>query len=986
MAEGHPQDTVRNTAYVALLVLSALVALLLRTWRLADVPLGVDYDEAGNYILAGEIASGQSTPVFIRAYAGREAVFYWLAAASMRLLGHELFAFRLAAALCGTGTVLLTYPLAREMFHDVPSLERRWVPLLSTALIAVSYSHIHVSRYGFRVNAMPLFIAAAMTLLWRGLRRGSWIELALAGVLCGLAGNTYLAVRAFPLVLLLFAGWVILTWEPVRAPSDSPATSGAEPRVGRWQRVVQLAVFGLAALVALAPLGVFFVRNPAYFGIRMGQASVFDPAIHGGDLWGTLWDVTVKALGMFTVRGDADPIYNIPGKPLYGPLLGIVFYVGLAACAYSAVRAATHRQRTPYLLILVWLPVMLIPNILGARGVPHALRSMGLVPVVYYVPALGLAAGLRGVEWLVNRARDRATARAVASWSGVLIAAAVLIAGGLQTSAQYFGQWAHSAGAYYNGSASLRRAAEYLGEQNPDEMALWVSNSTYRHTTYAATCANYAQLRWFSGPTLVLPLGTDRPVLYVFDFTNRLDPVLARYLPEDTLLHRDLGPDGRAGFEAYLVPPERLPDPEPQVPVRTNLGNTIEFLGYDVNSPGVSGDALDVTFYWRALRDGDREDYAFFAHLVDDLGFRWGEQTFFDYPSIQWHEGDVMLYHVRIPIEHGAPPGEYELHLGVFSSSLNARLPVLDEGGQMAGTAVRVVPVDVARAPSTPDELPPIGRPQEVQFGEALRLLGADRDRGDLRPGETLALTLYWLATGALDDVSQVSIWLESASGQAIPLWQGDPAHGTYPFVQWRPPEYVRDRYALRLPTDVPAGDYDLRLSVLRPDGTPLPTIGGADAASLYTVHVHATNRLWEPPPGIRPVGARLGDVVELVGYVLEQEDAVPGETIGLTLVWRAVREMDTAYTVFTHLLDEGGQVRGQKDNPPVGGRYSTRLWVPGEVVVDEYQIPIDTGAPPGTYAIEVGMYDPVDVERLPVLDPSGSTGDRVLLGPIRVR
>ena len=59
----------------------------LRTYRLDAVPEGVDYDEAGNFILAGEIARGESFPIFIRAYAGREALFYWLAGASMRLLG-----------------------------------------------------------------------------------------------------------------------------------------------------------------------------------------------------------------------------------------------------------------------------------------------------------------------------------------------------------------------------------------------------------------------------------------------------------------------------------------------------------------------------------------------------------------------------------------------------------------------------------------------------------------------------------------------------------------------------------------------------------------------------------------------------------------------------------------------------------------------------------------------------------------------------------
>jgi hypothetical protein len=34
---------------------------------------------------------------------------------------------------------------------------------------------------------------------------------------------------------------------------------------------------------------------------------------------------------------------------------------------------------------------------------------------------------------------------------------------------------------------------------------------------------------------------------------------------------------------------------------------------------------------------------------------------------------------------------------------------------------------------------------------------------------------------------------------------------------------------------------------------------------------------------------------------------------------------------------------------------------------------------------IEVGLYDPATLARLPVLDPAGATGDRVLLGDIRL-
>ena len=67
------------------------------------------------------------------------------------------------------------------------------------------------------------------------------------------------------------------------------------------------------------------------------------------------------------------------------------------------------------------------------------------------------------------------------------------------------------------------------------------------------------------------------------------------------------------------------------------------------------------------------------------------------------------------------------------------------------------------------------------------------------------------------------------------------------------------------------------------------------------------------------------------------------------------------------------------------GGRHPTTTWVPGEVVVDAYEIPIRADAPPGAHVIEVGMYDPGTLQRLSVLDPTGAVGDRILLGDVQV-
>ncbi len=951
-----------------LLLLILLTALGLRTYRLDQVPGGVDYDESGNFILAQEIADGKSFPIFVRAYAGREGVFYWLAALSMRLLGHTLFAFRLTSALCGVGAIVLAFGLARDMFADEPLWVRRGTPLLAAVLMAVSYWLVHVNRYGFRANTMPLLMTAAMWGLWRGLRRSSWPALIGGGLLCGLSANTYLAVRAWPLVLAGFAAWTVL------------ADRSAEQ--GRWLRLRQWVCFGLCALITLAPLAWFFWQNPEFFSVRMSQASIFDPEIHGGDLRGTLERVTLKMLGVFTVCGDEDPIYNLPGKPIFGPLIGLFFYggllIGLARMGALIIRRRPLAGLTPYVLIGLWLPIMMLPNILGARGVPHSLRSLGMLPMVFYLPALGLTWSL---EWLASRWRFWRVRQMAVACAVLLM---ILAVGAAQTARLFFGVWAVSEGAYYRGSASLRRAAEYLGQWNPAQVDLWVSNSTYRHTTYAAMSPHYAHLRWFSSQTLVLPAvepvetnpaPNNSPSLYLFDFTNPLDPALARFLSAATLQHRDIGPDGGVGFEAYLLPADAHPVIQPQHPLNIHLGHTLTLLGYDLNTEAVSGQMLDVTLYWQVLNPVDRDDWAFFVHLVDRQGFYWGGETFFHYPSGQWQPGQVLIFHKQLAIVAGAPPGDYELDLGVFSASLDARMPVLDAQGKLSGTSARAGPIRLVRAAAPLADLPPMQRTLRQEMGSGIVLLGFDLERAQLRPGETLKLSLYWHKSSDQVANRSLMIGLYGESGDLLSLYQGDPVQGQYPFAQWQVGEWLRDRYALRLPTDLSPDRYRLRVALACADVS----------ADLGQIEVQAADRLWEAPPLAHQVGAQWANRVQLLGYSLDRYTVATGERIHLTLVWQCLGEMDVAYTVFTHLLDGAEQVRGQKDNPPQNGRYPTTLWVAGEVVIDEYDIPIQPDAPPGQYVIEVGLYNPANLERLPVFDPTGAVGDRVLLGEVRI-
>jgi 4-amino-4-deoxy-L-arabinose transferase-like glycosyltransferase len=963
------------------------VAALLRLIHLGQIPSCLEYDEAANVILAGEIATGKSFPVFIRPYTGKEALYFYLAAGTMRLAGVTPFALRLTSAFLGVLTIALTYWLARELLatSGAGRMSSRWVPLYSAALVAVSYWQVNLSRFGYRAIVLPPLLALTFGTLFRALRTGGRGWTALAGAWAGLSAYTYSSVRVLPILLLLIWAWVLVA------------------RRRQWRTWAgHFLLFGLAAGATFAPLGIFFLRNPETFSVRLAQVSVLSPAVNRGDPWGTLWRTLRAAWGMWTVAGDANALYNAPGKPVFDAAVGAFFYLGLVVCLWQSLKGpdpssdrrspGTGPSRLPYVALLAWLVVMMVPNVLSALGVPHNLRAMAVVPVAFILTGMGLVTALHWAgqlaSWAAHRlgwqsSRDAGCAarRRALSFALVLV---VLVGGeGARTYRDYLA-WAHSAAPYYKGNEALIDAAALI-DAHPEAVP-YVATSFQQHATLAVSTRAYPRIRWMSGSTLVLPPPGAGPVILIYDHTNPVDPLLReRYLPPATLLHREPGPDGKVGYEAYRLEASTLPVPAPQVPKQVNLGGVLSFLGYDRNAPASSSGELDVTLYFAVQHAVEQDDYAFFAHLEDDLGFRWAETTFFHYPSAQWRAGEVLIYRLRMPVADGAPPGAYTLKVGAFSSSLDARLPVLDEAGRMVGTAVSLAPVEVEPAEAPLAALPPIQSPQKTRFGDVLTFLGTDRDRNDLRPGQILALTLYWRAEKRLPEDLQVAVDLVGEEGE-VSLWRGDPAQGHYPFRDWAAGQFVRDRYALRVPVDTAAGTWQLRLSLLDGAGRPLPADDGSPSLLLGQVRVQATDRRWAPPPFDQPVGARLGGIVELVGYSLEPVQAAPGETLHLTLIWRCLAQTEAHYTVFTHLLDPGGQVRGQQDNPPVRGTYPTALWVPGEIVVDEYEIVVAAGALPGSYAIEVGMYDPETMARLPVVASGGAAADHVLLGQVTIR
>ncbi|HJW83793.1 MAG TPA: hypothetical protein VJ754_05760 [Anaerolineae bacterium] len=951
---------VPRPSILLLATLTLLVAAGLRLAQVGELPPGLHYDEAADTILAREIAEGRSAPIFIPAYTGKEVLFFYWAAGWMKLIGATPFAMRLAAAMLGVLTVAATYWAAREMFtpgdgrwqmadgrwqmaarqlpasarnpltgsapagsatRQLPALARspstsRAVALLAAVFMATSFWHVLMSRLGFRSIAEPCLQALMLAALWRGLRLNHRGWLILGGAFLGLNLYTYLAARLLPAAVALLFLYLV-----------------AVEAGHRRKRLIQFALVVLAALVVFAPLGVYFLQNPDAFFTRIGQVALAEG--RGGDLL----DNAVRALGMFFVESDPAVRFNLPGRPLFPSVLGILFLVGVAAAFVGMFRGRTRLRRTAYFFTVTSTAVMLLATILTAPEeiTPNNLRAIGMLPMVFVFPALGTWLALKGMKAESGRMR---IGQSFIPHPSSFILAVVLITT-MESGLTYFGHYVRLPQLYYESDGDLVEIAGRLNQVDAQRLPVYVHALHYRHPTLAALARDFAALRSITGADVaVFPSG---PSLHIYAHLALPDwDWLKRFLPGSARVETAAGPDGQPNYT--FVELDAAPALAPQVPLDVNFGNTIRLIGYDLQATPRSGEAVDVTLYWRVLNPSDRGDYATFVELRDAWDFEWGRADSFDYPSEQWRAGEVIAQRLRVPIAAGAPRGNYQLSAGWYSGAGRIRLPVISATGAFGGTTTALGPISVARPAGEVDlNTLGIGARLDAQAIDGLRLLGASIETPNVPQGAPLFLTLFWRADAALPD-QPVEVRLRGPA--AIPLTATTPVHNTYPFDEWPPGETLADRYGLRVPADAPAGEYTVEARV-----QPGEWIG------VGQVQVEATQRRFDVPPMAHLLRATFGDQIELLGYDVDRTEVRAGQALTLTLYWRALKTPEADYTVFTHLLDPAGIQRGGQDNPPVNGTYNTSRWLPGEVVVDPYHIPLDVGAPPGEYAIEIGLY-----------------------------
>jgi hypothetical protein len=268
----------------------------------------------------------------------------------------------------------------------------------------------------------------------------------------------------------------------------------------------------------------------------------------------------------------------------------------------------------------------------------------------------------------------------------------------------------------------------------------------------------------------------------------------------------------------------------------------------------------------------------------------------------------------------------------------------------------------------------------EADFS-ALALVGYSRDlRAPLRPGDVLPLTWLWRAGWQKPPANLTTrLSLEDVQGKQIAS-RDALISLAYPPFQWQPNMYVRDWSAIRLPANIADGTYTMKLAVARENellgSTILPFI--PTVVDLGKIEIKNRARVMTAPTIARALDAAFDNKIKLLGYDVKSD--TQQKSAQVILYWRALAQMNTSYTVFVHLLDAQGKVVAAGDAVPGNGNFPTTGWIEDEYITDAHTLSLEN-VPPGTYPIEIGVYDPVTGTRLKTTEGA----DRLLFPPLQL-
>jgi mannosyltransferase len=725
-------------------------------------------------------------------------LYYYLLHVWVGLWGHGEIALRSLSALAGTMLVYVTFLLGKELFH-------RRVAYIAAFVAAISPFQVYYSQETRMYILAALWSALAILFFVRWMK--SWVQ-------PGDAARRQAVLLAF--LYTCFTTAALYThYFAFTVPLVTNLAYG----------------LGMIAFPALRQ----FRRVVAWTAAQLVIVALYSPWLRlaGGQL--TTWPAVSEPFSLSFLSRELLRIFSLglSVEPRTTPVVlafGLLLLLGALPCVL--LRAGQKKPVLPgflqrpelesllFTLLCLCVPVLAMYLLSLSRPAYDPKFLLLATPAFHLLLARGV-----GGEWLAPEDKDRA--RAAVRWavSGVLLIF-VVVTSSLSLRNYYFDE--RYARDDYRGVASYISAAGREG----DAIILNAPGQVEIFSYY------------YGGDLPLYPLPGQRPLdpvktkqaleqimaqhgqLYVLLWgTDESDPgrFIESWLDQRTFKTLDSW-FGNVRLTIYAVPQEET-SAGIQNPLDVELGDEIALLGYSLaNSQVAAGDVLQLTLFWQASSDiGER--YKIFTHILDGRSFivgqRDAEPVGGGRPTPTWEKGEIIADNYGVPVLPGTPPGEHQLEIGMYNLETGERLLVSGDGEPL-GDRVLLEPIEVLQ-PEAPPPIEALGIQVrgEVDFGP-VRLLGYNLSKlgyehmpeEPIGPGDTLHFTLFWQATDEIDADFTLTLQMQDQGGNVVVSREVKPTGGAYSPTKWEPGEIIRDQQNLLLPGELPAGIYDLLLSI----------------------------------------------------------------------------------------------------------------------------------------------------------------------------
>jgi hypothetical protein len=798
----------------------------------------------------------------------------------------------------------------------------------------------------------------------RGLTDHSLRDLAVAGILGGVANYTYLASRTLYLLPLLFL-----------VPLMAVALLRRQ-RTGWWPAFGGRDSFGLLLTLLLmvvvsSPLLSYLAQHPASDGRIQQLSGALNAALHG-DLQPVLynaWD-TIRSI-VWSGSAALPFYYNVPGRPALQPIPAVCLLLGLG------LTLARFRSRHESLLLAVLFLGLSTSLLTGADALQ--MRAIYALPVIFLLVA-------RGLWFLLSALR---TPRLSFGWRvGVRQAPLVpiMVVGGLllwhaaSDGIAYFDTWAHDERTRRIYNADFRAAAAYLDSHAGDE-PIFMGTDRLRDLD-SLTYGFYEPLRedihWFSLPD-VPSMPSTGDVLYLLPTSAQMPPALAALAP--IMRDRFILPAPFGGYD--LMQGFRLS--------ANDLANLLKTWGSQpLVQPVIFGDALrldaaglrlagnhaELITSWTVLAPWPRSARPGYplarpklsVSLTDNANFRWSQDDVSTaLPVLTWQTGERLLEITPVTIPADMAPGDYLVRLSMYDDEQGPL--TMRYGDTPIATAPWVTSVRLEAGGFAPVPQPPFRVDGRLDPAPTLRLLGRWEALDQLVVGVPAAVHLSWQAVQSIGTAG-LTFRVRAHTGDGSILWE-QPADPVQPLpAVWTVDQVLRLAHLL-MPTTTQAGVTltAIEICVQQPDRpeaceeiAETTVVNQPPLMALPRTPEHTCDAHWPGGP-------------MLVGYDL----ACGGEAISLTLYWQAGAAPVGSLKRFVHAVGPDQIILTQSDDDLQNAGIPAASWRTGEYVVDPVILNVAGGE---ATTLFVGLYYPETGQRLPVQAAEGAISDnRVVIG-----